>query len=89
MISFTTESSIVIYLSGITLTTELETTHRKENDMKAIICDICGKVMKDGNYTEYDIITVVESFVPYDVCKDCRDDVQKFVKSLIKERKGE
>ena len=57
--------------------------------MKAIICDICGKVMKDGTYTEYDIITVGESFVPYDVCKDCRDDIRDYIKTLTKERKGE
>lgn len=57
--------------------------------MKAIICDICGKAIEEKNYTEYDIITVGESFVPYDVCNDCRNDVQKFVKSLTKERKGE
>lgn len=57
--------------------------------MKAIICDICGEAIETKNVTEYDIISVGESFVPYDVCKDCRADVQKFIKSLIKERKGE
>ena len=57
--------------------------------MKAIICDICGTIMEDGNYTEYDTVHVGESFVPYDVCKDCRDDIRDYIKTLTKERKGE
>lgn len=57
--------------------------------MKAIICDVCGKVMREKDYSEYDVASVGQSFVPYDICMECRDNIRNYINSLSKERKGE
>lgn len=57
--------------------------------MRAIICDICGKVMNSEDFIDYDVMKIGDSFDWYDVCKNCRDDVRNYVKQLTKERKGE
>lgn len=62
---------------------------KKENDMKAIICDICGKTIEYGRCSEYTKMEIGEGYVPFDVCTSCCDDVRDYVKTLIKERKGE
>ena len=57
--------------------------------MKAVICDVCGKVMNEKNFTEYDTASVGGCFVPYDVCKECRNDIRGYIKKISEERKKE
>ena len=60
--------------------------------MRAIICDICGKVMPYNNaYTTYGFVRIRTDRLsdPDDaeVCIECIDKIQDFIKSITIENK--
>lgn len=70
--------------------------------MKAVICDICGKVIRPyrklgHEYIDYNTIQLGSDCEPYEACTECCDEVRQFVKTLqakypfveILQKKGE
>ena len=54
--------------------------------MKAIVCDVCGAVVKPYHS---DIISVGDGTIDFEVCPKCRDEIKEFVFALRKQKGGD
>lgn len=57
---------------------------------KAIVCDICGKVVQEGSgMHNFHKIKVATNIKEFDTCPDCSDKIKNYVFKLMEENEDD